>query len=201
MPCTEDIHKRPEIKPGWQKEFPYYVTLNDETKVGGVARFLVAVAYPRSVKKRGKKHRPENELSSTNFTRPDEPEFALLDEPEFALPEELLENTSLHEGSYREIKVNIYERNPEARRKCIKKFGAICWICKFDFEIKYGPMGKGYIHVHHLIPLSSIREDYVVNPLTDLRPVCPNCHAMIHCEADIKSCESIASLIAKCDRS
>jgi 5-methylcytosine-specific restriction protein A len=34
--------------------------------------------------------------------------------------------------------------------------------------------------VHHVVPLSSIGKEYVVNPKTDLVPVCPNCHAMIH---------------------
>jgi predicted HNH restriction endonuclease len=28
--------------------------------------------------------------------------------------------------------------------------------------------------------LSRIGPDYVVNPIEDLRPVCPNCHAIIH---------------------
>jgi len=44
----------------------------------------------------------------------------------------------------------------------------------------YGEMGKDFIHVHHLIELSSISKEYSVNPITDLVPVCPNCHAMLH---------------------
>ena len=44
----------------------------------------------------------------------------------------------------------------------------------------YGEIAKGFIHVHHLIPLSEIKENYQVNPKTDLIPVCPNCHAMLH---------------------
>ncbi|PCP15512.1 HNH endonuclease, partial [Klebsiella pneumoniae] len=34
--------------------------------------------------------------------------------------------------------------------------------------------------IHHLIPLSGIKQDYRLNPETDLIPVCPNCHAMLH---------------------
>lgn len=34
--------------------------------------------------------------------------------------------------------------------------------------------------VHHLQEISSIGEEYEVNPIEDLRPVCPNCHAMLH---------------------
>jgi 5-methylcytosine-specific restriction protein A len=41
-------------------------------------------------------------------------------------------------------------------------------------------VGTGYIHVHHIVPLSAIKESYVVDPVTDLVPVCPNCHAIIH---------------------
>ncbi len=31
-----------------------------------------------------------------------------------------------------------------------------------------------------LRPISQIGEDYEVDPIEDLRPVCPNCHAVIH---------------------
>ncbi|HEX9840255.1 MAG TPA: HNH endonuclease [Anaerolineales bacterium] len=39
---------------------------------------------------------------------------------------------------------------------------------------------KGIIHVHHLIPLSEIKGTYDLDPIKDLVPVCPNCHAIIH---------------------
>jgi 5-methylcytosine-specific restriction protein A len=53
-------------------------------------------------------------------------------------------------------------------------------ICGFSFEQHFGDIGKGFIHVHHLRPLGNIGENYEVDPVTDLIPVCPNCHAMIH---------------------
>ena len=49
-----------------------------------------------------------------------------------------------------------------------------------NFEEKYGAIGKDFIHVHHKIPLSEINEEYIVDPVNDLIPVCPNCHAMLH---------------------
>jgi len=48
-----------------------------------------------------------------------------------------------------------------------------------SFEQRYGPIGKGFIHVHHKKPLAS-REVYNLDPVEDLVPVCPNCHAMLH---------------------
>jgi 5-methylcytosine-specific restriction protein A len=86
---------------------------------------------------------------------------------------------NLFEGSYKEIRVNSYERSEIARRKCIDHYGAKCCVCEFDFAM-YGDIGVGYIHVHHLVLLSQIKAEYEVDPIKDLRPVCPNCHAMIH---------------------
>jgi 5-methylcytosine-specific restriction protein A len=84
------------------------------------------------------------------------------------------------EGRTKQITVNIYERNSIVRAKCIEHHGAVCQVCDLDFETKYGKMGKGFIHVHHLIELSTIGDDYEVDPVHDLLPVCPNCHAMLH---------------------
>lgn len=94
-------------------------------------------------------------------------------------PDEIEEN-DLFEGAKKQIIVNIYERNVHAREECIKKYGYQCVICQFDFEKTYGEIGKSFIHVHHIKPLSEIDDRYVINPIEDLRPVCPNCHAMLH---------------------
>lgn len=87
---------------------------------------------------------------------------------------------SFYEGAVKQVKVNVYERDKGARVICIKRFGAICSVCEFDFGKKFGKIGEGFIHVHHLKPLSEIRKGYKLDPIKDLRPVCPNCHAMIH---------------------
>lgn len=89
-------------------------------------------------------------------------------------------NQLYQEGSKKTIMVNRYERNTQARQECIDYYGAECAVCEFDFEEKYGEIGDGYIHVHHVVPVSRIGESYTVDPVTDLIPVCPNCHAMIH---------------------
>jgi 5-methylcytosine-specific restriction protein A len=45
----------------------------------------------------------------------------------------------------------------------------------------YGKIGDGYIHVHHLTPLNALKgKPQKIDPIKDLRPVCPNCHEMLH---------------------
>lgn len=97
-----------------------------------------------------------------------------------AYPEEIEQTPKLVEGATYQVTVNAYERNPKARRMCIAHYGAKCFVCGFDFEGRYGAIGRGIIHVHHERALSTIGEAYEVNPITDLKPVCPNCHAIIH---------------------
>jgi 5-methylcytosine-specific restriction protein A len=55
----------------------------------------------------------------------------------------------------------------------------------------YGPLGDGYIHVHHLVEVSSIGTEYVVDPVRDLRPVCANCHAMLHRQSPALSIDTL----------
>ncbi|WP_165227541.1 HNH endonuclease [Aquisphaera insulae] len=100
------------------------------------------------------------------------------------LPEEVSGRQSLYEGAVSLITVNAYERNPEARRRCIEHHGAVCAACELDFGEKYGEVAEGLIHVHHLKLISKIREGYEVDPIKDLRPICPNCHAVIHLRSD-----------------
>lgn len=85
------------------------------------------------------------------------------------------------EGASHQTTVTSYERNPFARQKCLDKYGYSCQICKLNFEDKYGEVGKDFIHVHHIEFISSHKgEDHTVDATTDLIPVCPNCHAMLH---------------------
>ena len=89
-------------------------------------------------------------------------------------------NVELIEGAVKRVAVNQYERNPVARQMCIEFYGLHCQICGLDFEKRYGELGKGFIHVHHVTPISQVNEEYVIDYTKDLIPVCPNCHAMLH---------------------
>ena len=105
--------------------------------------------------------------------------------PEFlaavpGLSEEIPTRQTYPVGSVQRVLVNQYERNPRARAACIRHHGAQCTVCDFDFENRYGERGRGYIHVHHKRPLSSLPSTYRLDPKNDLVPVCPNCHAMLH---------------------
>ncbi len=95
-------------------------------------------------------------------------------------PDELAGNGSYPEGLARSVIVNAYERSSAARTACINHYKPVCQVCRANFEERYGEVGRGYIHVHHLVPISSVGSQYQVNPIKDLVPVCPNCHAMLH---------------------
>ncbi len=84
------------------------------------------------------------------------------------------------EGGKFDVISTKYERDSKNRTSCLKIYGYTCKICGFNFEKKYGKFGKGFIHVHHIEPLSEKGKEIVVDPERDLIPVCCNCHAMIH---------------------
>lgn len=72
------------------------------------------------------------------------------------------------------------ERSDENRRACIEYHGSVCTVCGFNFEEVYGELGRGFIEVHHIVPLSKTLEECPVDPVNDLTPLCSNCHRMIH---------------------
>lgn len=84
------------------------------------------------------------------------------------------------EGKRKLYYTTKYERNAKNRENAIRIHGTKCMICGFDFEEKYGELGRGYIEVHHIKPLANLDEEVVINPETDLICVCSNCHKMLH---------------------
>ena len=116
---------------------------------------------------------------------------------ETPLAEEIDMNKTYIEGATREVTVNVYERSPEARTICINHYGLNCSVCGFNFEKAYGQIGTGFIHIHHLKPLSEIGKGYKLNPIKDLRPVCPNCHAMLHQRKPAYKIEEFESVLKR----
>lgn len=97
------------------------------------------------------------------------------------------------EGATVQVTVNAYERNKKARDKAIAIHGLNCKVCDLNFEQVYGVLGKDFIHVHHVVDLAIISLEYKVNPETDLMPICPNCHAMLHKTKPAMTIESLKS--------
>lgn len=90
------------------------------------------------------------------------------------------------------VEVNKYEHSRDARRVCVAHHGTSCAACGFSFEIAYGEIGKDFIPVHHLVPVSQLGSGYELDPITDLVPLCANCHAMAH--HGVRTPRSVAEL-------
>jgi 5-methylcytosine-specific restriction enzyme A len=95
-------------------------------------------------------------------------------------PDEIPERRDYTTGAVTRVLVNRYERDPKARAACLRILGRRCKVCNLRFKDRYGKIGEDFIHVHHVKPLAATRKEYRLNPETDLVPVCPNCHAMLH---------------------
>ena len=84
------------------------------------------------------------------------------------------------EGASETVKVNRYERDRRNRAAAIAIHGTRCKACGLDFGERYGPIGQGFIEIHHVTPVSKLGEGYIIDPETDLVPLCSNCHSMVH---------------------
>ncbi|UPU35269.1 HNH endonuclease [Geomonas paludis] len=107
----------------------------------------------------------------------------------------LAEQAGLPEGAKFSVEVNRYERSLVNRAACIAVHGVKCVACGFDFGERYGDVGRGFIEVHHRVPVSKMGSSYVVNPVTDLVPLCSNCHSIAHREDPPIAPEEISRLL------
>lgn len=102
-----------------------------------------------------------------------------------------------NEGRVSYVHAVGYERNQDARKACIAHYGCKCAICGFDFEEAYGDIGKDFIEVHHIVPIHERNGEYKVDPIKDLRPLCSNCHSMIHRRNPVYTIEDIKKRLKK----
>lgn len=84
------------------------------------------------------------------------------------------------EGAKKKRFVTQYERNPKLRKQAIAIHGDSCIACGFNFGETYGEYADGFIHVHHVLPVSDFTAPKEVSPETDLVPLCANCHSVVH---------------------
>jgi len=115
--------------------------------------------------------------------------------------EDIIEATAFPEGTKLYYSHIISERNKElvdsAKRKFGEKHGSVyCEVCGFNFESKYGNIGKNYIEAHHIFPVSEMKEGHSTR-IEDLVMVCSNCHRMLHRKRPWLSAESISGLLIK----
>jgi 5-methylcytosine-specific restriction protein A len=78
----------------------------------------------------------------------------------------------------------VYKRSRklvEAKKAaCLKATGALrCEVCGFEFVAAYGERGKGFIEVHHALPVHQLIPGAKTR-LSDLHLLCANCHRMVH---------------------
>lgn len=172
------LHIRPRAvsKGGWDKTFKCRFTVQVTSELDAAVDVLTNVSYRKTLAREAGLNRKAVYLFQQ-------------------LAEEITEEKEFPEGAATKVLINSYERNPKARAKCIEFHGVRCCICEFDFEAAYGEVGTGYIHVHHLTPLSAITKEYQVDPKKDLRPVCPNCHAIIHKKNPPFTIEEVRNLL------
>lgn len=109
--------------------------------------------------------------------------------------EEIDSKAVFFEGAAMNVLINRFERSKQARRACILHYGLQCLVCGLDFENIYGELGRGFIHVLHIVPLPQVGEKYMLDPIRDLRPVCPNCHAMLHARTPVHTLEELRDLL------
>jgi len=120
-----------------------------------------------------------------------------------SLPEELPQDSEQEkhiEGAAVTVTVNRYERDRMARAKCIAHYGCICNACGIKLSDIYGSTAAGFIHVHHVTPISSVKAEYELNPILDLRPLCPNCHAVAHLRRDPYSIQELKAMLAEAQK-
>lgn len=101
------------------------------------------------------------------------------------------------EGEKKQRFVTTYERDRKLRKQAIAIHGTSCKACGFDFGKTYGDFATGFIHVHHVVPVSEFGGLKKVDPATDLIPLCANCHAIVHLDKfNTLTLEKLRALLA-----
>lgn len=167
-----EIFTRNRVDSRWGRAFPHALRVRPDVNIRDIVVFLENYAIPLA--------EPPRRKTGQAVSNVHEP----------------AEQGQLLEGAARTVMATDFERNRTARALCIKRFGCKCWICGFDFSKVYGEVGIGFIEVHHIRSIASIGAEYKVDPVADMRPLCPNCHAIVHRGKEVMSCEDVKRLIS-----
>ena len=112
--------------------------------------------------------------------------------------------TEAEEGHLLTRMHRVRERNRElVKRKrdmVVRETGRLaCEVCDFDFHARYGEQGRGFIEVHHLLPLYALVPGSRTR-LQDLAVLCANCHRMVHAKSKWLSLLQLKELLAERNR-
>jgi hypothetical protein len=84
------------------------------------------------------------------------------------------------EGALCDVKMKRYERSLAARQACLAHYGYDCFACGANLRRYYCGLQVELIQVHHEEPLAANPGSREVDPIAEMKPVCPNCHSVIH---------------------
>lgn len=161
------VKVREKLSGSWAKEFPLFIHLPVGTPASEVAEILMEFSLPLANRKRG--HRIQ-------------------------LLQNRMNDIDYRDGKIRYLLSTRYERNRSLRDLCLQEYGYKCVGCNLVLSSRYGPIAERLIHVHHLEPLAEIGER-VIDPKTDLKPLCPNCHSVVHLRTPPLTIEELKALI------
>lgn len=92
----------------------------------------------------------------------------------------------------------VVERNRGLSKRGKQLQGYTCKACDFNFESRYGEIGKEFIEAHHCVPISSLDKDKILlDPMRDFTVLCSNCHRMIHRIKPVPTLEEFRKLLKR----
>jgi hypothetical protein len=88
------------------------------------------------------------------------------------------DNEEYQEGQRAWREASYAARNPKLVQAAKRHHGTVCQACGFDFAVRYGKLGKGYIEVHHKWQMADAGQRS--STVKDVDVLCANCHRMVH---------------------
>lgn len=105
------------------------------------------------------------------------------------------EVVAFREGRTLSVMVTRRERDPAARAACLAHHKSICAACGVDLRAKYSGVSRDFMHIHHLNPLGDSVGEHAVDPIVDLRPLCPTCHGAAHTKSPPFSIDELRAML------
>jgi predicted HNH restriction endonuclease len=100
------------------------------------------------------------------------------------------------EGRLVDVVMQRRERSGAARSACLAAYGFTCVVCQINLKSRYADLPVEVIHVHHEEALSASEGEQESDPVATMKPVCPNCHAVIHTRTPPYSVEEVRRMVS-----